>query len=105
MEDTSYFSSSPRANFKGDDDNLLVYSITSSEHNSQFDPKPASAPIEPPIIHVYSRRPPPGSCPSPVPSVPSSSDPISNDDLPIALHEGKRQCTYPISSYISYNNL
>ncbi|WOG86646.1 hypothetical protein DCAR_0205863 [Daucus carota subsp. sativus] len=73
MEDTSYFSSLPSANFEEDADNLLVYSITSSKHISEPDPKPSSTPIEPPVIHVYSRRPPPGSCPPPVPS---SLDPI-----------------------------
>ena len=29
----------------------------------------------------------------------------SPDDLPIALRKGKRSCTYPISSYVSYNQL
>lgn len=29
----------------------------------------------------------------------------TNDDLPIALRNGKRQCTYPISSFVSYNHL
>ena len=34
-----------------------------------------------------------------------SSDPIQNDDLPIALRKGKRQCAHPISSFVSYNHL
>ena len=34
-----------------------------------------------------------------------SSDPIQNDDLPIALREGKRQYAHPISSFVSYNHL
>ncbi|MCR2848144.1 hypothetical protein KN825_16575, partial [Weizmannia coagulans] len=27
------------------------------------------------------------------------------DDLPIALRKGKRQCTHPISSFVSYDRL
>lgn len=30
--------------------------------------------------------------------------PISSNGLSIALHKGKHQCTYPISSFISYNH-
>ena len=32
-------------------------------------------------------------------------DLVLNDDLPIALRKGKRQCTHPISSFGSYNHL
>ncbi|XP_071912390.1 uncharacterized protein [Coffea arabica] len=32
--------------------------------------------------------------------VPSSSDPVSSDDLSIALRKGKRQCAYPVSFLI-----
>ena len=35
----------------------------------------------------------------------SSSDPIQNDDLLIALRKGKRQCAHPSSSFVSYNHL
>ena len=36
----------------------------------------------------------------------SESNPALSDiDLPIALRKGKRQCTYPISSFVSYYNL
>ena len=34
-----------------------------------------------------------------------SSDPIQNDDLPITLRKGKRQCVHLISSFVSYNHL
>ena len=33
------------------------------------------------------------------------SDPIQNDDLPIALRKDKQQCAHPISSFVSYNHL
>ena len=49
-----------------------------------------------------------GAYTPPVPSPPpaaSTSDPVLNDDLPIALCKGKRQCTHPISSFCSYNHL
>ena len=35
----------------------------------------------------------------------STSYLVLSDDLPIALHKGKRQCTHPISSFCSYNHL
>ncbi|KAH7575623.1 hypothetical protein JRO89_XS02G0166700 [Xanthoceras sorbifolium] len=63
---------------KGEDDDLLVYSITSSEPISE------AAPVKPPIIQVYSKRTPPDSCPA---STPLSSDPVLSDDLPIALRK------------------
>ena len=37
--------------------------------------------------------------------LPSSCDPAPSDDLPIALRKGKRKCTYPVSSFISYHQL
>lgn len=94
MEDTPYFPSSHPSASQGTDDDLLVYSITTST------PVSAPPPVKPPIVQVYSRRTPPDSCPAPAPS---SSDPILSDDLPIALRKGKRQCTYPISSFASYD--
>ena len=46
----------------------------------------------------------PATCLTPVSSSPS--DPISSDhDLLIALRKGKRQCTYPIASFVSYDHL
>ncbi|KAL5772610.1 hypothetical protein ACOSQ2_012534 [Xanthoceras sorbifolium] len=95
MEDTPYFSSSPPAR-QGEDDDLLVYSITSSEPVSE------AAPVKLHIIQVYSRRKPPDSCLAPTPLL---SDSVPSDDLLIVLRKGKRQCTYPIFSFVSYHCL
>nr|CAD1839614.1 unnamed protein product [Ananas comosus var. bracteatus] len=93
----------------GEEDDLLVYTIR--QVSSPATPIPApSATVQPPIVHVYSRRlatpdsdPPPAS---------SSEDPVttitdlaSDSDLPIALRKGKWTCTYPISSFVSYDCL
>ena len=52
---------------------------------------------------MYSR------CQNPLASSPTSaalsSNPIQNDDLPIALCKGKHRCAHPISSFVSYNHL
>lgn len=94
-----------------EDDDLLIYAYTSPSSDL-----PSSTAAQPPITQVYYRRqqpttldpasvpPPPASCHAPVPSS-SDPDPSSSDDLPIALRKGKRQCTYPISSFVSYNHL
>jgi hypothetical protein len=96
LEATPYFQSSTLA-CQGEDDDLLVYTITSSEPVSEPDV------AKPPILQVYSKRQiPPATCPTPAPS---SSDPTSSDALPIALRKGKRQCTYPVSSFVSYHHL
>ena len=66
-------------------------------------------PDRPPIFHVYSRRLedsdsiplPASSSTDPAPTDP----PLSDLDLPIALRKGKRTCTYPISSCVSYDQL
>ena len=122
MENTPYFSSSSTLSREGENDDLLVYSTTYSDpdtcsimspisppisdttHNSPDPPLPSdpTPTMPPPPFKVYSRRPPPISCPAPASS---SSDPDLSDDLPIALRKGKRQCTYPISSFVSYNHL
>ena len=39
------------------------------------------------------------------PPIASTSDPVLNDDLPIALHKGKLQFAHPISSFCSYDHL
>ena len=41
---------------------------------------------------------------SPTPTA-STLDPVSNNDLSIALRKGKHQCVHPISSFCSYNRL
>ena len=33
-----------------------------------------------------------------------SSDLVQNDDLPITLRKGKRQCAHPIPSFVSYDH-
>ena len=65
-----------------EDDDLLVY------HVSLQVPTPAPILVKPPITQVYSR------CQNPLISSPTSAastlDPVSSDDLPIALRKGKR---------------
>ena len=75
---------------------MLVYTLAT--------PTPAYVPplTKPFITQVYTRcQHPPISSPPPA----STSDPILSDDLPIALHKGKRQCVHPISSFGSYDHL
>ena len=86
------FSSPSTDTSQGEADDLLVYIIAS--------PVAPPAPIKPPITQVYTRRyNPPVSSPPPVAS---TSNPIPDDDLPIALRKGRRQCVYPISSFCTY---
>ena len=62
---------------------------------------PVPAPVKPPITQVYTRRHnPPVSGPPPAAA---TSDPVLDDDLPIALRKGRRQCVHPISSFCTYN--
>ena len=80
-----------------EDDDLLVYYVSLPV------PTPAPIHVKPSITQVYSRRQnPPVSSPTPAAS---TFDPISNDDLPIALRKGKHQCVHQISSFCSYNHL
>ena len=82
---------------KGEADDLLVYTIASPVA------PPVRAPVKPPITQVYTQRKnPPSSGP---PSAASTSDPVPDDDLPIALRKGRRHCVHPISSFCSYNQL
>ena len=95
--ETISFALSSLVTSQGENDDLLVYIIAS--------PAPTLAPIhvKPPITQVYSRRHnPPDSSLTPAAL---SSVPVQNDDLPITLRKGKRQCTHPISSFVSYNHL
>ena len=94
--ETTLFCLSSHVTSQGEDDDLLVYAITSPA------PTPALILIKPLITQVYSQ------CHNPldfslIPTA-SSSDPVQNDDLLIALSKGKRQCTHPISSFVSYNH-
>ena len=82
---TTSFSPSSIVTSQGEDDDLMVYTISSPVPT----PAPISVPIpvKHPITQVYSRR------QNPLVSSPtlvaSSSYPIHNDDLSIALHKGK----------------
>ena len=76
------FSSPTTHTSQGEADDLLVYTIASPVA------PPVPAPVKPLIIQVYTRRQnPPVSGPPPVAS---TSDPIPDDDLPIALRKGRR---------------
>lgn len=100
-------------------DDLLVYTIPAPESPSPCNSTQREEHIKPPIIHVY-RRQRPTSNPNPIPS--SSADPSTDEtpamsdsspsdtlepdlDVPIALRKGKRSCTYPIASFVSYGKL
>ena len=89
------FSPDPIHTSQGEDDDLLVYTLASSA------PVSIIALTKPPITQVYVRCPPISNPPLNA----STSDPILSDDLPIALHKGKSQCTHPISSFCFYNHL
>ena len=94
--ETISFSLSPTVTSQGEDDDLLVYRVSLPL------PTPTLIPIKPPITQVYSWRYHP-SISSPTPAA-SSSDPVQNDDLPIALRKGKCQCAHTISLFVSYNH-
>lgn len=100
-------------------DDLLVYTIPAPESPSPCNSTQREEHTKPPIIHVY-RRQRPTSTPDPIPS--SSTDPSTDEtpamsdsspsdtlepdlDVPIALRKGKRSCTYPIASFVSYGKL
>ena len=113
--ETTPFSLSSPITSQGEDDDLLVYTISSPAPptlapvvytislSAASAPTPASVPVKPPITQVYSQRQnPPVSSPTPTAS---SSDPVQNDDLPISLRKCKRQCAHSIFSFVSYNHL
>ena len=91
------FSSSSTHTGQGEANDLLVYTIAS--------PVAPSVPslVKPPITQVYiGRQNPLVSGPPPAAS---SSETVSDDDLPIALRKGRHQCVHPISSFCTYNQL
>ncbi|CAM8921688.1 unnamed protein product [Rhodiola kirilowii] len=109
-ERTPFSSSAPRQG-EPDDDFLLYMFPTNTTPPA---PVPPLVPplVRPPILHTYFRRPRPEvtviSNVQPTTSdapISSSSDPPLSDDLPIALRKGTRTCTYPISSFVSYDRL
>ncbi|KAJ9180876.1 hypothetical protein P3X46_009068, partial [Hevea brasiliensis] len=91
------------------EDDLLIYTVQPMSSPLPQPVPSVSRPTRPPVVHVYSRRleipdsdpPPATSLGDPVPHTDHDSD----LDLPIALRKGKRSCTYPISSFVSYNQL
>ncbi|KAJ9565708.1 hypothetical protein OSB04_001674 [Centaurea solstitialis] len=106
----------------GDSDDLLIYVTPLPESPSPSDSTPSQEPSKTPIVHVYNRRQRTTSDPEPIPSSSSSTDlptgdPLASNspppsdihdpdlDVPIALRKGKRSCTYPISSVVSYDKL
>ena len=101
------FSSPPTHTSQGEVDDLLVYTIASLV----APPVPAliklappiPAPVKPPITQVYTRH--QNSLVSSPPPAASTSDPVPDDDLPIALRKGRRQCIHQISSFCTYNQL
>ena len=91
------FSLSSIVTSPGEDDDLLAYYVSLSVLTL------APIFVKPPITQVYSRRQnPPVSSPT---LAASTLDPVSNNDILIALHKGKHQCVHPISSFCSYNRL
>ena len=98
--ETTLFSLSSFVPSQGEDDDLLVYTIASPAPPADT---PNPVPVKPPITQVYSQHQnPPVSSPTPAAS---SSDPVQNNDFPIAFLKGKRQCAHLISSFVSYNHL
>ena len=89
------FSSPPTHTSQGEADDLLVYTVASPVA------PPIPTPVKPPITQVYTRcQNPPVFSP---PLTASTSYPVLDGDLPIALCKGRRKCVYPISSFFTYN--
>ena len=104
FENVPYSSPSTHTS-QGEADGLLVYTIASPVAPPVPAPKklapPILAPVKPPITQVYTRcQNPPVSSPSPATS---TSDPVPDDDLLIALRKGRHQCVHSISSFCTYN--
>ena len=91
------FSSPSTHTSQGEADDLLVYTIASPVA------PPVPAPVKPPITQVYTRRQNP--LVSGPPPAASTSDPVPDDDIPITLRKGRRQCAHPISLFCTNNQL
>ena len=98
--ETTPFSLSSNVTSQGDDDDLLVYTISSLAPSA---PTLNPVPVKPLITQVYSRRQNP-LVSSSTPAA-SSANPVHSDDLSIAFRKGKRQCAHFISSFVSFNHL
>ena len=94
---TTMFSLSSTVTSPGEDDDLLVYYV------SLLSLTPTPIFVKPPITQIYSRS--QNFLVSSQTPAASTLDPVSNDDLPIALRIGKHQCVHLISSFCSYNRL
>ena len=95
--ETTLFSLPSTVTSLWEDDDLLVYYVSLPA------PTPTLILVKPLITHVYSR------CQNPPVSsltlAASTLDPVSSDDISIALRKGKRQHVHKISSFCSYNHL
>ena len=105
LEHCSFFPASFKSvEHTGEQDDVLLYRICYPSPHVPVIPSPPPPPPRPLVHRVYARRQNPDKCPLPV----SSSEldlTTSDNDLPIALRKGKRQCTYPISCFVSYRRL
>ncbi|RVX16266.1 Retrovirus-related Pol polyprotein from transposon RE1 [Vitis vinifera] len=119
-KDTSFFSSPTSSASEEEDEEWLVYQVVNSRptvgQSSVVDSDASlahlgtvvnipPAPVKPPIVQVYSRRPvTTDTCPAPASS---SSDPSNDLDLPISLRKGKRHCKsiYSIANFVSYDHV
>ena len=104
--ETTQFSLSSTDTSQGEDDDLLVYMVSLPVLTLSHAPiltAPTLVSIKPPITQVYSWRQ-NASVSSPTPAT-LSSNPFQIDDIQITFRKGKRQCTHPISSVVSYNHL
>nr|CAD1837598.1 unnamed protein product [Ananas comosus var. bracteatus] len=91
---------------QGEEDDLLVYTIRQVSSPATLIPAP-SAPVRPPIVHVYSRRlatpdsdPPPASSSEDL--VTTISDLASDSDFSIALRKGKLSVPKSVVEALSY---
>ena len=99
--ETTPFSLSSTVTSQGEEEDLLVYTLTSPIVSPEHAFVPAH--VKPSITQVYTWcQHPPVSSPPPVAS---TSDPVLSYDHSIALRKGKCQCAHPISSFCSYDHL
>ena len=98
--ETNPFSLPSTITSQREEEDLFVYTLASLIVSSE--PAPVPAQVKPSITQVYTRcQHPPVSSP---PLAASTSNTVLSDDLPIALHKGKRQCAHPISSFCSLSS-
>ena len=98
--ETTPFSLPSTITSQGEEEDLLVYTLTSPIVS--FEPALVPTQVKPPITQVYTRHQHPPIL-NPLPAA-STSNPVLSDDLPITLCKGKHQCAHPISSFCSYDH-